>query len=110
MPDLTYLGRSGRLTILQVKEGAVETAGQTRTYEKAQELIVDIVTRNVADVTKTRFVVGHTHAPELADRISGALRTKLNFPPKSFTIYEVGPTVAVNAGPGAIAIFSIAGV
>ncbi|HVA32944.1 MAG TPA: DegV family protein [Candidatus Baltobacteraceae bacterium] len=124
MPDLTYLGRSGRLNkaivtlgtmlkvnpILQVKDGSIETAGQTRTYEKAQELIIDIASRHIDDVTKTRFAVGHVQAPELAEQMASALRTKLNFPPKSFVIYEVGPTVAVNVGPGAIAIFSIAGV
>jgi DegV family protein with EDD domain len=124
MPDLTYLGRSGRLNkaivalgtvlkvtpILQVKDGQVETAGQTRTYEKAKELVVDIATRHVDDVTKTRIAVGHVNAPELADEMSAALKKKLDLPPKSFAIYEVGPTVAVNVGPGAIAIFSIAGV
>jgi DegV family protein with EDD domain len=124
MPDLTYLGRSGRLNkaivalgtvlkvnpILQVRDGAIETAGQTRTYEKAQELIVDITTRNVTDVAKTRFAVGHVHAPDLADHIASTLRTKLSYPPKSFVIYEVGPTVASNVGFGAISIFSITGV
>jgi DegV family protein with EDD domain len=124
MPDMTYLGRSGRLNkaivalgtilkvnpILQVKGGIVETAGQTRTYEKAKDLIIDIVARNVQDVTHTRIALGHTHAPALAEEMATALRTKLNFPAKTFIIYEVGPTVAVNVGTGAIAIFSLAGV
>lgn len=124
MPDLTQLGRSGRLNkaivalgtvlkvnpILQVRDGAVETAGQTRTYDKALELVVDIATRGIPDVTKTRFAVGHTHAPELAERIGTALRAKVPYPPRSFVIYEVGPTVAVNVGTGAIAIFSVDGV
>lgn len=122
MPDLTYLGRSGRLNkaivalgtvlkvnpILQVRDGVVETAGQTRTYEKAKELIVEIATRGIADVTRTRFAVGHVHAPELAEHIATVLKAKLDIPPKAFIVYEVGPTVAVNVGPGAIAIFSLA--
>jgi DegV family protein with EDD domain len=125
MPDLTYLVRSGRLNkaigalgtvlkinpILQTKGGIVETAGQARTFDKAKELIVDIATRHVRDdVTKTRFAVGHVHAPALAEEISQALRAKLPYPPKSFVIHEVGPTVAVNVGPGAIGIFTITGV
>jgi DegV family protein with EDD domain len=124
MPDMTYLGRSGRLNraivalgtvlkvnpILQVKDGVVETAGQTRTYEKAKELIVDIATRHLGDVRQMRFAVGHVHAPELAEQIAATLREKLQIPPKTFVIYEVGPTVAVNVGPGAIAIFSVDGV
>jgi DegV family protein with EDD domain len=124
MPDLAQLGRSGRLNkaivalgtvlkvnpILQVKDGVVETAGQTRTYDKALELIVDIATRGISDVTQTRFAVGHTHAPELADKIAAAIKTKLNYPTKSFVIYEVGPTVAANVGTGAIAVFYLSGV
>lgn len=121
MPDMTYLGRSGRLNkavvalgtvlkvnpILQVRNGMVETGGQTRTYEKAKELIVDIVARNVQNPANTRFAIGHTHAPELADQMSAALRAKLGASPKTFVLYEVGPTVAVNVGPGAIAIFGL---
>jgi DegV family protein with EDD domain len=124
MPTLEYLGRSGRLNkaivalgtvlkvnpILQVKNGIVETAGQTRTYEKAKELIVDIAARNTHDVTNTRICVGHTHDAALADEISTALRAKLGLPPKMFTTYEVGPTVAVNVGTGATAIFGLAGI
>lgn len=121
MPTLEYLGRSGRLNkaivalgtvlkvnpILQVKNGIVETAGQTRTYDKAKELVIDIASRNVTDPSKTRFAVGHTNEPQLADEIAAALRAKLGIPAKTFLIYEVGPTVAVNVGIGAIAIFSI---
>ncbi len=124
MPTLEYLGRSGRLNkaivalgtvlkvnpILQVKNGVVETAAQTRTYEKAKELIVDVAARNVHDVGATRIAVGHTHEPAVADEIVAALRAKLGVPPKSFITYEVGPTVAVNVGTGAVAIFLLAGI
>ncbi|MBV8489254.1 MAG: DegV family protein [Candidatus Eremiobacteraeota bacterium] len=124
MPTLEYLGRAGRLNkaivalgtvlkvnpILQVKNGTVETAGQTRTWEKAKELVVDIAARNIQDVTRTRIAVGHTHEPAVAEEISDALRAKLGLPAKSFTLYEVGPTVAVNVGPGAVAIFSLSGI
>ncbi|HLX25653.1 MAG TPA: DegV family protein [Candidatus Cybelea sp.] len=124
MPDLAQLGRSGRLNkaivalgtvlkvnpILQVKGGSVETAGQTRTFDKAKELIVDIAARNAGEPAKTRFAVGHVHSPEVGEEIAQALRTKINYPAKSFVIYEVGPTVAVNVGLGGIAIFSITGV
>lgn len=122
-PDLSYLGRSGRVNkaivalgtmmkvspVLQVKNGAVESAAQARSWEKAQELLIDMAARNATDVTKTRFAVGHTHAPELAESISAALKAKLGLPPKSFTIYEGGPTVAVNGGPGSAAAFFTAG-
>jgi DegV family protein with EDD domain len=122
-PDLSYLGRSGRVSkaiaalgtmmnvspVLEVKNGAVESAAQAHSWAKAQELLVDMAARNASDVTKTRFAVGHTHAPELAESIGTALKTKIDFPPKSFTVYEGGPTVAVNGGPGSVAVFFSAG-
>jgi len=122
-PDLSYLGRSGRVSkaivalgtmmkvspVLEVRNGAVESAAQARSFEKAQELLVDMAALNAGDVAKTRFAVGHTHAPELAESISAALKTKLGLPPKSFTTYEGGPAIAVNGGPGSVAIFFTAG-
>ncbi len=124
MPDLTYLGRSGRLNkaivalgtvlkvtpILQMKGGVVETAAQTRSYDKAQELLIDITARNTPNPSITRFAIGHTNAPDLCDHIATALKTKLGIPPKSLTTYEGGPAVALHGGPGAIGVFSIAGI
>ncbi len=124
MPTLEFLGRSGRLNkaivalgtvlkvnpILQVRDGVVETAGQTRTFDKAKELIIDIATRHVSDAAATRFAIGHTHAPALAEEMAKALHDKLSLPPKTFIVHEVGPSVAVNVGPGAIAIFSVTGI
>jgi DegV family protein with EDD domain len=123
-PDLTYLGRSGRINkaivalgtmmkvspVLQVKNGIVESAAQARSYEKAQELLVEMAVRPVTDAAKTRFAVGHTHAPEIATRIGDAIKAKLGLPTKSFVIYEGGPTIAVNGGPGSVAVFSTAGI
>lgn len=123
MPDLTYLGRSGRLNkaivalgtvlkvvpILQMKNGTVETAAQTRSYDKAQELLIDIASRNAHEPNKVRFAIGHTHAPALAERVAEQLKAKLGLPPKSLSIYEGGPAVALHGGPGAIGVFSIAG-
>ena len=122
-PDLTYLGRSGRVNkaivalgtmmkvcpILEIRNGVVESAAQARSWEKAQEVLVDMAARNTPDVTKTRFVVGHTHAPELAESIATTLKSKLDFPPKSFNFIEGGPTIAVNGGPGSAAVFFTAG-
>ncbi|HTA40563.1 MAG TPA: DegV family protein, partial [Candidatus Acidoferrales bacterium] len=121
--DLSYLGRSGRVNkaivalgtmmkvspVLQVKNGLVESAAQARSWEKAQELLIDMAARNATDVTKTRFAVGHTHAPELAESIGTTLKNKLGLPPKSFSVIEGGPTIAVNGGPGSAAVFFSAG-
>jgi DegV family protein with EDD domain len=121
VPDLTALSRSGRLKltitalcavlgvcpVLQIRGGAIDIAAQTRSFEKAQELIVEIAADNAGDVNRTSYAVGHVQATELAGTIAAALRTRLGYPPRDFVIYEGGPTVAVNAGTGAIAIFTI---
>jgi DegV family protein with EDD domain len=122
-PDLTYLGRSGRLNkaivalgsvlkvnpVLRIQNGIVDTAAQTRTYEKAQELLIDIATRNIGDISKMRFLVGHAKAPALGAQITETLKTRLSVAPKQLIEYEAGPAVAVNGGPGSIAIFSATG-
>jgi DegV family protein with EDD domain len=122
-PDLSYIGRSGRVNkaivalgtmmkvspVLQVKNGLIESAAQARSWEKAQELLIDMSARNATDVTKTRFAVGHTHAPQLAETIKNALNAKLGLPAKSFSVIEGGPTIAVNGGPGSAAVFFTAG-
>jgi fatty acid-binding protein DegV len=97
------------IPILEVKNGVVESAAQARSWEKAQELLVDMAARNTPDVTNTRFVVGHTHAPELAESVAVTLKHKLDFPPKSLNVVEGGPTIAVNGGPGSAAVFFTAG-
>jgi hypothetical protein len=53
--------------------------------------------------------VGHAKAPELGARIAAALKQRLDLPPKELIEYEAGPGVAVNGGPGSIAIFSATG-
>lgn len=123
-PDLTYLGRSGRLNkavvalgtvlkvnpVIQVRDGAVESAAQTRTYDKAKELLVDIATRNLPEIRTMRFSVGHAHAPDLGKELVAALEKRLELPPKTMVLYECGAAVAVHGGPGALAIFSLTGV
>ena len=57
----------------QERRGRIGGAGAS--WEKAQELLVDMAARNATDVTKTRFAVGHTHAPNLPNRIAATLKT-----------------------------------
>lgn len=123
LPDLTFLGRTGRLNKAQVMlgtmmkvtpvlkvdnaTGKVEGEAQARSFEKAQELIVDIALRFIPNPLRTRILVGHCNSPQVAAAMEGGLRNKLTVPPKTLTIYEAGPSVAVNSGPGSVAIFSL---
>lgn len=124
LPDLAHLARSGRINKAQVMlgtvmkiipilrvgpSGVVEGEAQTRTFEKAQELLVEIAMRYIPRPANTRVTVTHANAPELGASIAANLRAKLPAPLKSCTINEAGPAIAVNAGPGAVAIFSAEG-
>ncbi|MHB8145840.1 MAG: DegV family protein [Vulcanimicrobiaceae bacterium] len=120
-PDLSYLGRTGRLNkavvalgtmlkvnpVLRIQNGIVDSAAQTRTFDKAQELLVDIAARELRDASKTRFMVGHANSPEHGALELAALREKLGSEPRSLMLYEAGPTVALHGGPGSLGIFSL---
>lgn len=120
-PDLSYMGRTGRINkavvalgtmlkvnpVLRIQNGIVDSAAQTRTFEKAQELLVDIATREMHDVANVRFMVGHANSPETGSREMAALRAKLGRDPRTLLLYEAGPTVAVHGGPGSLGIFSL---
>jgi DegV family protein with EDD domain len=121
VPELAQLRRSGWLKpgvaalcsvfkthpVLLIKEGEIEIAEQTRSFEKAQDALVEAAAQNAGDVNRTTFAVGHVRASELADKVAAALRTRLAYPPLGFFIYESGPTITVNVGTGAIAVFSM---
>ena len=120
-PDMSYLGRTGRVNkavvalgtmlkvnpVLRIQNGIVDSAAQTRTFEKARELLVDIVTRELRDIETVRFMVGHANAPEVGAGELTMLRAKLGTEPRSLMLYEAGPTVAVHGGPGSLGIFSL---
>lgn len=123
LPDLTFLGRTGRLNKAQVMlgtmmkvtpvlkvdnaSGKVEGEAQARSFEKAQELLVDIALRFIPNPLRSRILVGHCNSPQVAATMEAGLRNKLAAPPKTLAIYEAGPSVAVNSGPGSVAIFSL---
>lgn len=122
MPDVTFLGRTGRLPkavvalgsmlnvslILRMTEtGEVGPAGQTRNFEKCQEMMVDIVMRNLGDAQKPRFSVTHAHAPEAAAALLARLKGKL--PPGSPEpiMTEAAGTISANLGAGALGVCAI---
>ncbi len=125
LPDLTPLARTGRIgkahvmlgtmmkivPILRVTvgTGVVEGEAQTRTFEKAKELLVEIAMRYIPKPADTRVVVAHTHDPALGAAVASSLRQRLTAPLKDVHVTEAGPAVALNAGEGAIAIFSAEG-
>jgi DegV family protein with EDD domain len=118
-PDLKHLERSGRINKAQLvlgtvmhltpimrlgKDGGIEGETTARSFDKAKELIVDIALRHIVNPSKARIAIVHSHAPELAQYIYGEMQKRLPAPPLEMLIREAGPTIAANAGPGAVSI------
>ena len=122
MSDVTFLGRTGRLPkavvalgsmlnvslILRLDEnGGVAPAGQTRNFEKSQEMMVDVVIRHLGDGARPRCTVQHANAPEAAKVLYDLLVRKL--PPGSPDpiMANIGATTSANLGPGTLGVTAI---
>jgi DegV family protein with EDD domain len=119
-PDLSHLQRSGRIgraqavlgslmkivPILCLKDGQVESEAQVRTFARAQETMLDLAMRAASDVGRSRFLVMHTDAPQLAQAVMEKLKARLvGVQPRMLEILEAGPAIASHAGAGAVGIF-----
>lgn len=121
-PDLKFLAKSGRINKAQLvlgtvmhlvpitrvgTDGALESETTVKSWEQAQQMLASIMSRKLERPTVSRVAITHTHAPELGQTIAGELRKRLTGPIKELNVYEAGPTIAANAGPGAAAIFML---
>ncbi len=117
--DLSHLQRTGRIgkaqqvlgtlmkivPVIVLKDGQVSAEAQVRTFARAQASMIDLALGAVTDVTKARFLVMHTDAPQLAENAVAQLRSKLgDAQPRLLDILEAGPVIATHAGPGAVGI------
>jgi DegV family protein with EDD domain len=117
--DLSHLQRTGRIgkaqqvlgtlmrivPVIALKDGQVSAEAQVRTFARAQSSMIDLALAAVTDVSKARFLVMHTDAPQLAESAVVQLRAKLaDTQPRLLDILEAGPVIATHAGPGAVGI------
>jgi len=122
VPDVSMLSRSGRLPkavaalgsmlnvslVLKMNEqGAIGPAGQSFSFDKTCEIMVDAVVRGIDRAPNDRVAIGHKGAPEMAEKLSKKLETKLGHPPAQEIMHEGTLTIAAHMGPGAIGIFAI---
>ncbi len=122
IPDVAFLGRTGRLPkplvalgglmgvslVLRVgDDGTIGLAGQSRSFERSQEIIVDQVLRALGEDKKLKITIAHAQASDGAKATEVLLRSRLRAQAEISTA-EVGTTIAVNIGPGAIGICAIA--
>lgn len=122
IPDVSFLGRTGRLPkpvvalgglmgvslVLRVgDDGTIGLAGQSRSFERSQEIIVDQVVRALGDERALKITIAHANAPEVAATLESLLRSRLRARAEISTA-EVGTVISVNIGPGAVGICAIA--
>lgn len=121
-PDLKFMAKSGRINKAQLvlgtvmhlfpvtrvsSEGVIESETTVKSFDLAQQMVASVMSRKLERPAISRVAITHAHAPELGKKLEEELRAKLTAPLKELTIYEAGPTIAANAGPGSAAIFML---
>ncbi len=115
-PTLTFLARGGRIGALQsllgnvlrivpivtLKDGEVAEYSKVRTFTRAVDQMVEIVTSRIQGRGHARVAVLHAVAPELAESVSRRIEAAVA--PALLISECVGPTVGTHAGPGAVGI------
>jgi DegV family protein with EDD domain len=122
VPDVSMLARSGRLPkavaalgsmlnvslVLKMNEdGAIGPAGQSFSFDKTCEIMVDAVVRAIDRSPSARIAFGHIQAAQTAETLRKQLEAKLGHPPAQEIVHEGTLTIAAHMGPGAIGIFAI---
>lgn len=121
-PDLKFLAKSGRINKAQLvlgtvmhlvpitrvsSEGTLEAETTVKSWDQAQQMLASIMSRRLERPVTSHVAITHTHAPELGQTIADELKKRLTAPLKELNVWEAGPTIAANAGPGAAAIFML---
>ncbi len=120
IPSLTYLARGGRIghlsglvgnvlrivPILTLVDGSLKEYAKVRTFARAVDQIVEIVTGNLKGVADVRMAIIHSMSPALAQSVADRIASAVAL--RSIYICPVGPTVGTHAGPGAVGAIYIA--
>ncbi len=122
VPDLSALGASGRLPkavvalgsmlnvslVLKINDrGAIAPAGQSRSYDKTRELMVEALVRTIEHSPSAWVAVSHAGDPDTARSMSEMIATKLGRAPVRVFIEETSLTIAANLGNRGVGIFAI---
>ncbi len=95
------------LVLKMNEQGAIGPAGQSFSFDKTCEIMVDAVVRGIDRAPNVRVAFGHIQAAEMAEKLRKQLETKLGHPPAQEIVHEGTLTIAAHMGPGAIGIFAI---
>lgn len=89
---------------MQLDDGLIVEAGKVRTYSKALDYIVDYVLEQVGE-QPIKLAVIHAGSPDGAVTLQEMAKAQLNYT-EEFSA-DMGISVAINLGPGALGIVAI---
>ena len=112
LETLEYLKKGGRISgaqaaigtllsvkpIIELKDGAVETADRVRTRSKARERLLELITEHKIE----RLSLLHSRTADIGEFRDELLRRLPDLRPASVTVELVGPSVGPHIGPGAV--------
>jgi DegV family protein with EDD domain len=90
--------------IMQLNDGLIVEAGKVRTYSKALDYIVDFIFQQVGE-QPIKLAIIHAGSPDGAMTIQDMAKSRLNYTEEF--IADMGISVAINLGPGALGIVAI---
>ena len=116
LDTLDYLAKSGRIgraarfmgtvfdvkPILTLKHGAIDPFERPRTRPRALAILRDLAAKACKGRTGVRIGVMHAASQDEARKMADELRAELN--PEVLIISDIGPSVGVYVGPGAIGV------
>jgi DegV family protein with EDD domain len=90
--------------IMKVEDGLIVEAGRVRTYSKALDYIVDFIFQQVGE-QPIKLAIIHAGSPDGAAMLQEMAKARLNYTEEF--IADMGISVAINLGPGALGIVAI---
>lgn len=119
-PDVHVLAEGGRLSksaaalgsmenlslVLKMDEkGAIAPAGQSQSFERTCEVMVDALARAIGGAPTARVAVSHADRPDAAAKLREQLGSRLGV--SEIGMYETSATIATHRGIGSVGVYGI---
>ena len=101
-----FLGTALNLKpILELRNGRIEALERVRTFNKAQDRLLELFQQEVGSVRPVRIGVLHANAPAEAERLLERARAMFNVADVRETlIVPISPTLGTHTGPGCLGL------
>jgi DegV family protein with EDD domain len=106
-----FLGTALNLKpILELRDGRIEALERVRTFNKAQDRLLELFQQEVGSVRPVRIGVLHANAPAEAERLLERARAMYNVTDVRETlIVPISPTLGTHTGPGCLGLAFMVG-